>query len=662
MRKNEKSEVRRLSIKQKMMREKDNGITLVALVITVIIIIILATVTLNFTFGEDGIITKANQAKYMAELSTFQEELGLYKANKQISEEGFSAESITAGEGNLSYVTDDGIVTEGTIYDVITSLRGSSFAGKMEIIKGELLINSQDMEEIRVAQSMGIQVNPYIIIDGELKSDGANLALMDSSGTLTIPDGVTTIGEEAFADLSGLKTIIIPGTVKEIKQNAFKNNADLERVVIREGVEIIGTNAFQYCSKIKNIELPESLTEIGAQVFWGCSNLTEVKIPSKINLIASHTFANCTNLTTVELPEGLETIGKRAFFNCNLKQINLSKNLKSIGEDAFGQNLNLTTIKIAEGNEVYEFDETRGMLMENNFTTQEKNIVYITDMALKQNNTLDIPEGVTGILAYLDRYNIQTVKIPSTLKNISTRSLPTGIINMEVDPNNNYYLAEDKCLYTKDKKSLIMCYTNEETVNLPEGLETIESFAFNHVRNVKIINIPNSVLTIKNYAIANSYIEKITLGDMVESIDPLFKGTNFSTEVEISNNNPNYTIENNVLYNKDKTKLIAVLYEIHEKYIVEGQVKTIGFYAFYGQAKMTDIGLSNTLIELEGNAFANCNGLTDIYIPENVQKIGANCFDQMNNLSKIQIDKEFGTISGSPWGAIRGERIVEWLK
>ena len=75
----------------------------------------------------------------------------------QISEEGFSAESITAGEGNLSYVTDEGVVTEGTIYDVITSLRGSSFAGKMEIIKGELLINSQDMEEIRVAQSMGIQ-------------------------------------------------------------------------------------------------------------------------------------------------------------------------------------------------------------------------------------------------------------------------------------------------------------------------------------------------------------------------------------------------------------------------------------------------------------------------------------------------------------------------
>ena len=106
----------------------------------------------------------------------------------------------------------------------------------MEIIKGELLINSQDMTEIKVAQSMGIEVNPYIIVDGELKSDGANLALMDSSGTLTIPDGVTKIGNGAFANLSGLKTIIIPGTVKEIGQNAFTNNAGLTRVVLQEGI------------------------------------------------------------------------------------------------------------------------------------------------------------------------------------------------------------------------------------------------------------------------------------------------------------------------------------------------------------------------------------------------------------------------------------------
>ena len=76
--------------------EKDNGITLVALVITVIIIIILATVTLNFTFGEDGIITKANQAKYMAELSTYKEELSMWQMGKSMEHEEFEAGTLVA--------------------------------------------------------------------------------------------------------------------------------------------------------------------------------------------------------------------------------------------------------------------------------------------------------------------------------------------------------------------------------------------------------------------------------------------------------------------------------------------------------------------------------------------------------------------------------------
>ena len=77
--------------------EKDNGITLVALVITVIIIIILATVTLNFTFGEDGIITKANQAKYMAELSTYKEELSMWQMGKSMEHEEWSMKNLKQG-------------------------------------------------------------------------------------------------------------------------------------------------------------------------------------------------------------------------------------------------------------------------------------------------------------------------------------------------------------------------------------------------------------------------------------------------------------------------------------------------------------------------------------------------------------------------------------
>ena len=645
----------------------NKGITLVALVITMVILIILATVTINFTFGDDGIITKANQAKYMAELSTFQEELGLYKANKQISEEGFNVESLTAGEESLSYTTSEGLVTEGTIYDVITSLIGSSFAGKMEIIKGELLINSQDIEEIKIAQSMGIKVNPYVIENGELKSDGANLALMDKNGSLTIPEGVTVIGEGAFADLSGLKTIIIPGTVKEIKGNAFRNNVDLENVIMKEGIKTIGSYAFQNCNKLRNVELPESLENIGAGAFYICSNLQEIKIPDKVTVINNLTFANCTSLTKVELSNNIYTIGDRSFYNCNLTEITLPKNLKVLNDDVFGRNTNLTTIKIPEENHNFEFEQDGGMLIQNNSENQEKSIVFITDSAIKESDTLDIPEGITDIKLYLQTaYNIKTVNIPSTLKSIEAMNLPNSISAIIVDAGNQNYIVEGECLYSKDKKNLIICFTKNEIMSktdFAEELEIIESRAFRQAQNLKEIELPDSVLRIERYiVIENAILESLTLGEKVEYIDPEFKYATRPLELNISNNNPNYTVENNVLYNKDKTKLISVLYEIDGKYTVEPHVTTIGRQAFENQVKMTEIELPNNLKILENYIFISCTGLEEIYIPGSIEEIKENSFANVDNLQKIQINKEKGSIAGSPWGAIRGERIVEWLK
>ena len=215
------------------------GITLVALVISVIVIIILSVVTFNLTVGENGLITRAFQAKYMMELSTYKEELSMWQMAKAMEYEDFEPGTVVAGENSLIYAVGDQEITGGNIYDVITSLEGGSFAGKLEVIGGELLLNSTNMAEIEVAQSLGIRVNPYLIVDGVLLSAETNLALMDESGVLTLPETVTAIGEGAFADLSGLKTIIIPGTVKEIRQNAFRNNADLETVILQEGVEVL---------------------------------------------------------------------------------------------------------------------------------------------------------------------------------------------------------------------------------------------------------------------------------------------------------------------------------------------------------------------------------------------------------------------------------------
>ena len=118
--------------------KKETGISLLALIITIIVLIILASVTYNLTLGQNGIITKAYEAKYLTELAQYKEELELFKAEKLLENNNFEEESLTSAYNSLFYNTQPEGET-GTIYDVIKSLEGGTFDGKMEIIKGELL-------------------------------------------------------------------------------------------------------------------------------------------------------------------------------------------------------------------------------------------------------------------------------------------------------------------------------------------------------------------------------------------------------------------------------------------------------------------------------------------------------------------------------------------
>ena len=646
------------------------GISLITLVITIVVMIIISAAVVLTLFGENGIITRAKEARISSDLAVYKEELNMYILNKHTENPSFVNETLTAGEENLVYNTQPQ-GEKGNIKTVIKSL-SDEYLGKLEIIKGELLINTKDKLEIEVAQKLGIEVNPYDIIDGVLISSNGNLLLMDEkTGTLTIPDTVEEIGEGAFSNLSGLKTIIIPSTVKRIAMNAFAYNSTLEQVIMQErekedgtieGVEYIGGRAFQYCGNLITVQMANSVKEIGSLAFFHCEKLQNITLSDNIKVLKDHTFSDCTSLTKIELPKNLEEIEARAFFKCNLKEITLPKNLEKMGNDVFGQNKNLSIIKIAEGNEIFEFDETRGMLIQKNNELKEKDIVFMTDNALKSNTTLDVPEGVTGIEVVLDIYNIQTVKLPSSLKNIDADKLPKSVSKIELDPNNNTYVVEGDCLYTKDKKKLIICYIKDEIIektDLAEELEIITPKAFKPATNLKNIELPDSVLSVESYAFPNSKIKSIVLGEKVEYIDPFFKGINYLPQVSISSNNPNYSIENNVLYNKDKTELKAVLYNISGKYTVNSNVTKIGNSAFSYQHGMTEVELPNKLIEI-GNSFNFCNGLEKIEIPSSVTSIHTSCFLNSPNLKEIRVHKKKGSIIGSPWGCIYGDKAIIW--
>ena len=327
---------------------KENGITLVALVVTIVVLIILAGVSINLVIGSNGIMSKAKQSKIRTSLASYKEQLGIFIADKKIENTEFYEESLTAGKTSVAYNTKTNN-DEKTIKDIIKNITDEDLE-KIEIIKGKLIVNTKDKNVIEAAQNVGVEPNPYNIENGELKSDSGNLLLVDENGTLRLPDSVTKISSGAFSNVEGLRTIIIPGTVKEIGINAFANNQTLENVIMEDGVETIGGWAFQGCKNLAEVELPDTITTIAAGAFYTCQKLEYIEIPVNIETIESYAFCT-TGLTNIKFRgNNIKTIKDSAFGNCNFTEFEIQENVESIDKAAFNGCKQLDKIQINSKN------------------------------------------------------------------------------------------------------------------------------------------------------------------------------------------------------------------------------------------------------------------------------------------------------------------------
>jgi hypothetical protein len=93
--------------------------------------------------------------------------------------------------------------------------------------------------------------------------------------TVTLPEGLTTIGDSAFRGCSGLATIALPGSVTTIGEFSFDGCSSLTCITLLEGLTRIGDSAFRGCSALTSFALPWSLTEIGHDTIEGCSSLDD---------------------------------------------------------------------------------------------------------------------------------------------------------------------------------------------------------------------------------------------------------------------------------------------------------------------------------------------------------------------------------------------------
>ena len=190
--------------------------------------------------------------------------------------------------------------------------------------------------------------------DGILYRDtGAELVISPAgrSGSFTVMEGVTTIGDDAFHSVaSQLTSVSLPSGLLSIGERAFQDCDLISELVFPESFEYLSDSVFQGCDGLMSVQFEGESLELGQKVFSGCSLLESVSLPDGVLSLPYAAFSHCGSLISFTLPVELKVIGEAVFSECkSLSQLNFNESLEEIGDEAFFGCESLTAVVLPGG-------------------------------------------------------------------------------------------------------------------------------------------------------------------------------------------------------------------------------------------------------------------------------------------------------------------------
>lgn len=199
-------------------------------------------------------------------------------------------------------------ITSVTIPDSVTEIGANAFAGCTNLTSVNY---AGDWSKLTI-QSGNPAVEDAVnaqLFDFEFIPNNTAVIVKKYNGTaadVTIPSRykgkpVTVIDHAAFHD-SAVTSVTIPDSVTSIPDDAFAFCSQLTNISIPNSVTFIGFSAFNSCTSLKSITLPSSLSTIQSSAFYNCGNLETIRIPVSVTFIGNYAFAGCPSSMTVTYP------------------------------------------------------------------------------------------------------------------------------------------------------------------------------------------------------------------------------------------------------------------------------------------------------------------------------------------------------------------------
>ena len=446
------------------------------------------------------------------------------------------------------------------------------------------------------------------------------------------------------------------GKTYEIHREAFNDNDELTSVTISDGVTSIGDQAFNDSTKLVNVTIGDSVTSIGESAFgspfdfFGTKNsITNIVIGEKVSSIGDYAFEGCSKLINVyykgtqtewgEISIGSGCIELKSATIYYYSETEPTEDGNYWHYDGDG-NIVVWDIIATAGSEGLEYtlsDDETYYIVSGIGTCADSKIII-------PNTYSDLPITSIGYRAFYNCTNLESVSIPDSVTTIESYAFLrcNSLKSIKVNKNNPSYKSIDGNLYSKDGKTLVQYAIGKTDTRftIPSSVTTIGNYAFVLCDNLTNIVIPNSVTSIGDSAFEscsnimyNEYDNAYYLGNDKNPHLILIKAK--STDITSCEINGNTKCINGSAFGMC-TNLMSV--------VIPNSVNFIGTYTFYRCESLASVVIGEGVTTISYGAFKWCESLASVVIPDSVTSIDGSAFYDCYNLTSLTISNSVTSI------------------